>query len=413
VRRLGVLASLYLAQGLPFGFFSHAVPVLLNRSHPPQIVGLSSLLAIPWALKFLIGPYVDRVGGGGPRGRRRVILPLQALTVSALVVLGLTRPSEDHLTPLLVGFFIVSLFSAAQDVATDALAIDLLDEKERGRGGAVQAGAYRAGMIAGGGGILAAIAYLGFREAFFLMALIVALASVPALVSRETRLAPPARATDAPASTVRGRALLSTFFRRADAWRIVAMLVCFKLGDALCAGMVTRWFVKQGLSTADVATTRGLAGGAAAIAGALLGGYLYRALGRKPSLIVCAALQAGAIAMYVTLDAAHPILIQPQPMPIWIYYGASVVEHVFGGAATAVLFARMMDLCRDEARATDFTVQSCILVAVTGLGLLASGFVVKATTLSGLFVVATLAGIVAPVGVKLFWVEPRRIDPVV
>jgi hypothetical protein len=80
-------------------------------------------------------------------------------------------------------------------------------------------------------------------------------------------------------------------------------------------------------------------------------------------------------------------------MAIWVYYGQRR-EHVFGTFRGAV---RAHDgLCRDEARATDFTVQSCILVAVTGLGLLASGFVVKAATLSGLFLLATLAGIVAP-----------------
>ena len=115
--RLGVLSSLYASQGLPFGFFSHAVPVLLSREHPPSLVGLSSLLAIPWALKFLWAPWFDRVHSER-FGRRRVLLvPLQLATVLALVVLGLLEPSTPHLTPLLVGFFVVSLTCASQDIA--------------------------------------------------------------------------------------------------------------------------------------------------------------------------------------------------------------------------------------------------------------------------------------------------------
>ncbi len=61
----------------------------------------------------------------------------------------------------------------------------------------------------------------------------------------------------------------------------------------------------------------------------------------------------------------------------------------------------MMESCRDEARGTDFTVQACVLVAVTGLGLLASGFVTKALGLTGLFWVAATLGLFAPVAVSL------------
>ena len=82
--RYTALASLYVAQGLPFGFFSHAVPVLLNRTHPPELVGLSSLLAVPWGLKFLFGPTVDRLAS-----RKRAIIPLNLLAVASLVALGL------------------------------------------------------------------------------------------------------------------------------------------------------------------------------------------------------------------------------------------------------------------------------------------------------------------------------------
>jgi PAT family beta-lactamase induction signal transducer AmpG len=70
VRRFLVLAFLYMAQGLPFGFFSHAVPVLLNRTHPAELVGLSGLLGAPWAFKFVLGrPSIARRAGGGSSSR--------------------------------------------------------------------------------------------------------------------------------------------------------------------------------------------------------------------------------------------------------------------------------------------------------------------------------------------------------
>ena len=64
--RLGLLSCLYFSQGLPFGFMSQALPALL-RSYDVSLekIGLVSLVALPWALKFLWAPYVDHYGSEG------------------------------------------------------------------------------------------------------------------------------------------------------------------------------------------------------------------------------------------------------------------------------------------------------------------------------------------------------------
>jgi MFS transporter, PAT family, beta-lactamase induction signal transducer AmpG len=395
--RLGVLSSLYASQGLPFGFFSHAVPVLLSRDHPPSLVGLSSLLAIPWGLKFLWAPWFDRVKSER-FGRRRVLLvPLQLATVVALVVLGLLEPSTKHLTPLLVGFFVVSLTCASQDIATDALALDVLAPRERGLGNGVQVGAYRLGMIAGGGGLLAIVDDLGYREAFFAMAAMVLLASGGLFVMREPRV----HGEHAHAGAG-GFALLRSFATRPDARAIVVLLVAYKLGDALAAGMTTRFLVKQGLDTSDIALSRGLVGGLASVAGALGIGLLLRSWPRRRALVMSATLQALAVLVYLAISLARPVGSESRMLPLEVYYAASIVEHLFGGAATAALFTRMMDACRPDARATDFTVQASILVGVTGLGLALSGFVVGAVGHTAHFALsAALAVLTLPVVAKL------------
>ena len=390
VLRLAALALLYFAQGLPFGFFSHAVPTLINREHPPEIAGLSSLLAVPWGLKFLWAPWVDRVQGARFGPRRTVIVPLQIATVAALVALGTIDVSPERMTPLLIGFVLVSFLSATQDIATDGLTIDLLAPSERARGGAIQTGAYRAGMIAGGGGMLWLADDAGFRASFFLMALFVGASSIPLFFLREPARTAPVRASLTPASS-----MLGSFAKRSDFRDIVILLVAFKLGDALAAGMVTRWFVKQGLSMGDIAITRGLVGGGAAVAGALVAAAVAERLGRKRALVLFAALQTAAIAMYALLAS-----IGPTPLSLTWFYGASIVEHACGGAATAVLFARMMDLSRDDARATDYTVQACLLVLVTGIGLVGSGFIAGQVGLPGLYVVAAAVGLLAPWGAR-------------
>src|SRR5687768_5555418 len=101
--RYGLLGSLYFSQGLPFGFFTLAVPVLLrSRGVDLQTLGASSLLLAPWSFKFVWGPLTDRFGT-----RRQWILPLQALTVLVLVGLAAIDPSQEMVV-LSVGMFLLA-----------------------------------------------------------------------------------------------------------------------------------------------------------------------------------------------------------------------------------------------------------------------------------------------------------------
>ena len=114
----GLLGTLYAAQGLPFGFFSQALPVFLRKQgHSLEAVGLSSLLAAPWAFKFLWAPLVDRHGSARFGRRRGWIIPLQALSTALLFSLAVF-PAQGPLLPLLVAVFFTHLFAATQDLAS-------------------------------------------------------------------------------------------------------------------------------------------------------------------------------------------------------------------------------------------------------------------------------------------------------
>ena len=81
-----LLGALYLSQGLPYGFFTLALPIALRqRGIDLATISASGVLLLPWALKFLWGPLIDRFGS-----RRSWILPLQTGTV--LVLLALASP---------------------------------------------------------------------------------------------------------------------------------------------------------------------------------------------------------------------------------------------------------------------------------------------------------------------------------
>jgi len=89
---LALLSSLYAAQGLPFGFFTLALPVLMREAGwSLTAIGLLQVLALPWLLKFLWAPWVDH-----SRCASHLVLGLQGGSVVAALVLALPdlRPPQ-------------------------------------------------------------------------------------------------------------------------------------------------------------------------------------------------------------------------------------------------------------------------------------------------------------------------------
>src|SRR3546814_4112893 len=93
-----------------------------------SLLGISatSLLFVPWALKFLWAPYVDRHGT-----RRGWLLPLQLATALGAALLAMLDLSQS-LRLVFVALVIFNLLAATQDIATDGLAVHLLQGRDRG-----------------------------------------------------------------------------------------------------------------------------------------------------------------------------------------------------------------------------------------------------------------------------------------
>lgn len=384
LRKLGLLGSLYVAQGLPYGFFVQALPVLLRtRGFTLPEIGLANLLALPWALKFLAAPFVDRISA--PRfGRRRAwIIPLQLGTVIAILALALLD-SEGALPWLLAGVLVVNAFSALQDIGTDGLAVELLDERERGVGNGVQVAGYRVGMILGGGALLVIASWVQWRGSFLVMAALLAATSVPILLYRE-------RASAATLPTA-ARVRASGFWRDFASWAArpsglgwLGLLVAFKFGDALAQAMLRPMLVDQGFGEAQLGWMLGGVGFTTGLLGALAGGAWVNRFSRRGGLVFFGALQTVSILGYMWIATEVPLP--------WVVV-ACAVEHFTGGMATAALFTRMMDASRLERAATDYTVQASLVVIATGGASALSGFTAAALGYAGHFALgAALSGL--------------------
>jgi MFS transporter, PAT family, beta-lactamase induction signal transducer AmpG len=355
--KLLLLGSLYLSQGLPYGFFTQALPVLLRTQGMslPKI-SLASLLALPWAFKFLWAPFIDAVQAPRLGRRRAVILPLQLLAAAVLAALALAGSAEATAL-LFVGVLLTNLCAATQDIATDGLAVELLTPDERGLGNGLQVGAYRVGMIVGGGVMLWVFARSGWGVAFLGLAGLLLAASVPVLLYRETS----AVAVKAPRLSL---GLLKTAFLRPGLLAWTPVLLLFKSGEWFATGMLRTFLSDSGQTLAELGTLLGLVGSGAGFLGAMLGGGLTARLGRRRALVAFGLLQSAGIASFAYAT------VSPTP---GVFYAVTLAEHLTSGMATAALFTAMMDFSREEEAGTDYTVQASLVVISTGVTSALSG----------------------------------------
>ena len=151
-RRLLIVAALYLAQGIPWGFATITLAALLAEQgvDAGTIGNILAAVVLPWSLKFIGGMLVD--GIRLPGGRRRPWILMAQIGMMA-TLFGLSREglgSPDQLTAWLLAH---NVFAALQDVATDALAVDVMPDRERGRANGIMYGAKYGGTALGGAGL--------------------------------------------------------------------------------------------------------------------------------------------------------------------------------------------------------------------------------------------------------------------
>src|SRR5262249_45382834 len=191
--------------------------------------------------------------------------------------------------------FTFNLIAATQDIATDGLAVRMLDARELGLANGIQVGAYRVGMMFGGWLVIMIFDSWGWSPAFACMAGLIALTIIPLLAMRE-----PARTADeAHVSTVQ---LSFGWLRRLLTRGILllaALIFCYRFGDQLLTTLLVPFLTDRGLGLSGIALLKGGMGNAMSIVGAFLGGWLAFTTSRRRALLISGVGQVASFALYV------------------------------------------------------------------------------------------------------------------
>ncbi|WP_215901922.1 MFS transporter [Acinetobacter seifertii] len=364
-----LLFSLYWAQGLPVGFMTHALPVILRAQGVSLAhIGGFGLLMLPWSIKIFWAPWVDRHAISRLGHYRSWILPTQLLTVAVLCVLSFF-PIQALDQPLyLFIFFIALLFmnltGATQDIATDALAVNLLQHDQQHWGNTFQVVGSRLGFIVGGGAVLWCLDWLSWQPTFLLLAALVFVNTLPVLLFKEPVHS--SHSTNEPSQlnlVTKIKAYLSYFSQNKELRSWLMVLITFKVADGLAGPLLKPLMVDMGLSFTQIGVYITMLGAVAALVGAFIAGWVLKHFSRPTTLISFSILKIISLGAYVYLAYAYEQKIK---INVWLIYIINALEDAFAAMLLVVMLTLVMHYSRKNYAGTDFTFQVSVMATVSG-----------------------------------------------
>ncbi|UDM37629.1 MFS transporter [Acinetobacter haemolyticus] len=365
-----LLFSLYWAQGLPVGFMTHALPVILRAQGVSLAqIGGFGLLMLPWSIKIFWAPWVDRFGHAAFGHYRSWIIPTQLLSVvvltglSFLPIQALNQP--EYLLAFFVALLSMNLVGATQDIATDGLAVNMLHSQQQHWGNTFQVIGSRLGFIVGGGAILWALDWLDWQSTFLILAGLVLLNTLPILWLKE-----PQRLKHMPSSTEAGtfrwqkiKDYLAYFYREQNLAAWLAVLVTFKIADGLAGPLLKPLMVDLGLTFSQIGIYVTMLGAVAALIGAGLAGFSLKYVSREHALLGFSILKIFTLAAYAWLAVQYEA---QRSIDVWIIYLINAAEDMISAMLLVVMLTLIMQYSRKHLAGTDFTFQVALMATVSG-----------------------------------------------
>ena len=371
--RLGWVGALSFASGLPYFFFTETVPVWLAASGMSlAAIGLASGASLPWVLKFLWAPFVDRLGSR--RQWIRVCLALLAVTTALLAGADPTR----HGAQLAALLLLYVTLSATQDIAIDAYTIETTHGRELGVANSVRIGAYRGASFVSSALLVWIAARAGWHGGFLAGATVLGALALATLVL-------PSRARDTAHPPTLGEPI-QALLRRPGIWAVIVFALLFKLDISAMEPMTKPFWVARAFTLDQIAalTTGRLI---ATLAGATLGGIMATRLG-----IFHALWSLGLVQLLSSLGYAAAAAFATSKNAI---SAAALFENFAAGLGTAAFLAFLMSVCERRYAATQFALLSALFALSRWAVGLVSGILAQRMGYASYFFLTFMLGLPA------------------
>ena len=314
-----------------------------------KTIGLFSLVLLPYSLRFLWAPLVDRLNLPilSRLGRKKAwgVLFQVGLMISFIQISFLNPVSS--LQALFVWCFIAAFFAASQDIVVDALRIDTLTDERLKEGSALYQFGYRMGLLITGAGVIALSTYLPWGVCYFLSTGLVLLGLLCLFFIKEPH------SVSQPMSFRTG--VLAPFldFMKHHHWLLlIVFIILYKVCNAVLGRMADPFYLSNGFSKNEIALVSGAIGPWITMIGVIAGGFLMLRLDYYKSLLLL-----GCFEIFTSFAFALLAFVGPS---LGLFFAVIVFDNIIGGMGGAVFVAFLSSLCSKNYSATQYALLSSL-----------------------------------------------------
>ena len=344
------------------------------------LIGMMALVGLPYTCKFLWAPFLDRFTLPFLGRRRGWLIIAQIALVFSIACLGCTNPGKSPLIVALAAF-LVTFFSASQDIVVDAYRREDLSDKELGLGSSLYINGYRLGMLTASGGGLIMADHMPFSYVY----MILAACMIPGIIT--TILAPEPVINKKTPKTILEAVIspMVEYFSRSGAVWILAFILFYKIGDSMASTMTTPFYLDMGFSLTEIGMVVKLFGFWATIAGSIAGGIIMIRLGIIKSLWIFGFLQAASTASFVLLAKTDHCIA--------CLSAVIAFENLSSGMGTAAYVAFMASITDKRFTATQYALLSSLMGVPRVFASAPTGFLAKNLGWANFFIACALIAI--------------------
>jgi MFS transporter, PAT family, beta-lactamase induction signal transducer AmpG len=329
------IPTLYFVEGIPYFLVNNISVLMFARMGVPngQMSLFTSLLYLPWTLKFLWSPFVDII-----KTKRWWILTMQTLMSAAFIVLALTMPhpsaqmiasgttSIGLFSFTLLLFIFAAFASATHDIAADGFYMLAQSQSSQAAFVGVRSTFYRLANVFGNGVIVAVAGILETRTGDIPLAWQITVGGSGLLLTALTLYhtwavpRPVSDSSDRPKGSTATvgdifrdfRNTVVTYFRKPGVWLAIVFMLCYRLPEAFLIKLCSPFLVASretgglGMATAEVGLAYGTLGVIFLLLGGILGGLMASRIGLKKSIWIMAAFMTLPCFSFVYLAVAQP-----------------------------------------------------------------------------------------------------------
>ena len=341
-KKLFYISFIYFFSGLPFGFFYTFIPVFFRtQGIDLKTIGLFSIAGLPWSLRLLFAPLIDRY-----------FYKSFWMGIS-LIGISISITALSFFTPATLIFFLflffLTFFSTFFDTSADGFVVEWIPTKMLGKANGIRISAYRISLIIFGGGIVALSHYLDFKFIFYLLGIITFLAGFFLILNSFLKINPKKSYISLSSQFIEP---LKEILKREKAFILLLFVLTYKIGDALLGAMVYPFWVDRGFTRLEIGLISGTLGSIFTIIGSLLGGFLTSIWSIKTSLL--------ALGFFQSISNIGYAIASLQQLPKETVYFASIFESFSGGLGTAAFLTFLTSLCKKEFSSTQYAVFSTL-----------------------------------------------------